>query len=299
MIKCSWNYSAPILCIATKSNMRPLNSFNPLNWIRLYLWLFFQPARLIDFEYQLGEAAAKKRIARTGAWLSITLALLPLFIPLVGVLFGTTPWQGSTESIDAPTSILALSMITWALTGMLGRIDPSNPLNWVAGVALVVAMGGLMAVGVFLMQGALRLFVGGGIAGSLAFGVTGVVVGVVVFVMVGVGASFVAFSIAFSIVFTIALVVALVVAGFVASFVTGFLLFVMAGGTAFGVSFGVAGIGAFIMQFAVMVIMSAGIINRLQSGNLTPAWWQVALGLLAPLSYAVLIAQYWFGVSLP
>jgi len=65
----------------------------------------------------------------------------------------------------------------------------------------------------------------------------------------------------------------------------------------------VAGVVAFVVAFIVAVVVAFVVAvvvkDRLKSGKRTPSGWQVLLGLVAPVGYAVLIAVCFFGVPLP
>jgi len=71
------------------------------------------------------------------------------------------------------------------------------------------------------------------------------------------------------------------------------------GGVGGGVGGIVAGVVAFVVAVGVAVGVAVVVADRLKSGKRTPSGWQVLLGLVAPVGYAVLIAVCFFGVPLP
>ena len=259
----------------------PLRSYNPLDWGRLYLWLFFQPGRLLDFRDRGGEDA-ERRISQTGGWLSATLTLLSLLIPLTGVLAGTVGWTGSAEGLSSPSGLLVNICVIWLAIGLLGYLDTAS---W---PDEAIALPGAFVVGLVFPA-------------SLSMAIT-MVFGVADNVALTVALS-VAVSVAVSVTVGVILGAALGMSGGVAmSGVSG----VVAGGESGAVLGVVAGVAFGLMVMVVGSLMwAAGYIDfgvaekRLGALKRVPALWQVGLGLLGPLAYAVLIAQYWFGLALP
>ena len=227
--------------------MRELRPLNPFDWVRLYMWLFFQPDKLLDHRKFFNNSVT---LDHTGIWLSSTLVLLPLFIPTLAATFGTIPWRSELNIFPSASGALVAVVALWIITGLLSFLgwEPEGFIVWVifgvaSGVAVVVA---------------------GGVAVVVAFGV------------------------AFGVAGGVAVVVAVVVAGGVAL------------GVAFGVvGGGVGGIVAGVVAFVVAFVVADVVEDRLKSGKRTPSGWQVLLGLVAPVCYAVLIAVCFFGVQLP
>jgi hypothetical protein len=143
----------------TSAILRPVKTIglNPLDWLQLYIWMFFRPNGLPEYRERFGEDSTRA----VGEWLSATMVLLPLFIPLLAAHVGALEWR----SVDflgmrlAPPLLLAAVVGLWLASGITGYLKGSP------GAGLIVAVG--VAVGVVV-------------------GVVGVVVGVWVGVLFGV-----------------------------------------------------------------------------------------------------------------
>ncbi len=237
----------------------PLRSFKPLDWLRLYWWIFFHPGGLLDHRAAFGVGQE----SGTAAWLASTLALLPLLIPTLTTNVGSTTWRFNASS----DLIVMLIAGLWLASGVFDSFFYPLP-RWAFVVAFVVAFGlaGGVAVGlmnVIMVGQALDLVdvVTSAFVAVVAFGVASVVAGVMVGIVTFGRAGGTAFGLAVGVAFSVA--------------------FIAAGG--------VAGSVAFAVVVGVAVNVANNINERLQQGIRKPYWLSVVLGLLTPLSYIFLL----------
>jgi hypothetical protein len=140
-----------------------LNAWNPLDWLRLLRWAFFDSDKIRQYDQNYGKDARRL----TGSWLASVLIWLPLLIPALALAAGAIPHQDVSVS---PwlwiIVILGLLATVWVVQ--------RDFVNWIYVVAFVMLVG---AVGVMLSVG-----VGVGPMGFevviMAVGVSGVVAGV-------------------------------------------------------------------------------------------------------------------------
>lgn len=117
--------------------MRKLISWNPVDQVRLLVWLFLHPEAFVAYEQRTHEA---KRIA-VGSWMASSLTWLPLFIAALGHALGVVPNRDWWWWV-----IIGVIIVGWALTGWLGSVESSKE-NILAGfVAFLVALPIVIAV---------------------------------------------------------------------------------------------------------------------------------------------------------
>lgn len=240
---------------------RPLRAIYPLDWVRLYVWLFFQPAKLLDHREHFGRNAEN----RVGAWLSATLALLPLFIPTLAAVAGVIPWQPSGV-FTTPEIAMGTVFAVWAVMVLLSLIPLFTDNVWVEWLNFVVTIGVAVAV-----------------TGGVSFGAAGVVAVAMMSSLAGGVSGGVSRAIAVGA--TVGVVGGVIGAG--------------VGSLAIGLAGGVAGVLTGVTAFVVAVVVADSVSGQLHNGARSPNGWQIVIGLLTPLCYAVLIAVFWFGVALP
>lgn len=149
----------------------PVYPWNPLNWLRFLWWIFVVPERYAAYEQDRGKPAARK----VGAWLSGTLAWLPLFIPMLGLSLGTFPPEN--KPLGIPFGVWGIViLLAWFLTIRLDLQDRDSDLA--IGLAFVIAGAavGVMAAGIASGIEELAVVIAGVVlAGIMAFGVASIV----------------------------------------------------------------------------------------------------------------------------
>ena len=117
--------------------MTEISPRNPIDHLRLLIWLFWKPNRFRAFT----DETSNRRLRTVGAWMSSTLTWLPLLIITLGYVLNTIP--GTNEN----GLILVLAVIAgWLVTGWLGAKEPGTD-DLIAGLAaFVVAFPIVLAV---------------------------------------------------------------------------------------------------------------------------------------------------------
>lgn len=139
-----------------------LSPWNPLDYLRLLFWVFFDRARLHAYREAYGEDAEKS----VGNRLALTLAFWPLLWPALGLGLGLLP---RAESAWSASTYLELTL------GMGGA--------WLFFIAFANGLGKQEVT--YVVPAIVALVVAGGVAGSVA-GSVAVVVAVVVALVVAV-----------------------------------------------------------------------------------------------------------------
>jgi hypothetical protein len=184
-----------------------LNPLNPLHYLMLLKWIFFQPGRLKHYLYQADPVLYRESGLRSmGRTLSLTayrnlyfIASVASIIATVGVVWAASVIQAAPINWNEVAIGVAIGVASIAVISVMGGV--------VGGVAFGVAFGvvGGVAFGVVLgVVGGLPAGVAAGVVSSVAFGVmVGVVVGVAAGVATGVAfgvVGAVAFGVAASVV---------------------------------------------------------------------------------------------------
>jgi hypothetical protein len=112
---------------------RRLSPWNPLDHLRLLWWVLVTPQQLVAYREAFGENA-ERSVSR---WLVSTLTLLPPFIPILAIEFGTLPFLVHSSSVNLRWLSCGVALV-WALTGWLGRKGISI-INQ-GGIVLVLAL---------------------------------------------------------------------------------------------------------------------------------------------------------------
>ncbi|MCA9996148.1 MAG: AAA family ATPase [Anaerolineales bacterium] len=140
-----------------KTTVKRLSALNPLDYARLWWWLFMQRGCLQKHRSLYGGGAEE----RIGSWLSSTLTWLPFFIL---TLAGT---MGRFSSIKFAFILFSAVCISWAMIGLLGDVDNFRTVNIVSVVVGSVAVG--ITVGVTLgVTAAIAVVVAVGVAVGVA-----------------------------------------------------------------------------------------------------------------------------------
>ena len=117
--------------------MQRLTSWNPVDQVRLLVWLFLHPQAFVAFE----QRAHDDKQAAVGAWLASTLTWLPLLIAALGHALGTVPNTAWWWWL-----IVGVILGGWGITGWIGAVE-SDRENLIAGfVAFVIALPIVVAV---------------------------------------------------------------------------------------------------------------------------------------------------------
>jgi hypothetical protein len=286
------------------------NFFPHLNWLRLYIWLFLQPENLRGFD--------DDRINKIGNYLSTTLALFPLVIPLLGAYFGLTEWADMFEIGLSPLRFLTI-LILWIIfsshinTDWMVGVWIGISVGVVVGVVIGVSVGVVCAVAVVIavviavsvgnrVSLGVTAQVASGVVVAVASGVAGAVAGAVADTVAGgtvtgavAGAMDVGGAVGVDVGIAVGRLVGVTVGGLVGVVVG--VMGIVLGGMVVGVAYIMAGAVAGIVAFVIILSIAAHLSQSLKSP--TRAWWKPLLGALTPICYLILIAQYWLGIPLP
>jgi hypothetical protein len=160
----------------------PLRAHNPLDWLRLWFWLYCAPSR-----YQQYVKAYDKPV-KVARWLVASLSALAFTPPLLGMLID--PALNATNGHDFEGVALAILVVGWLGIGLLGdredwvaiavagtfafgvagAVGGSSVFAWAFAVALVGVVAGAVAVfGEIVLGVAFAIAGAGAVAGAAAF----------------------------------------------------------------------------------------------------------------------------------
>lgn len=118
-----------------------LDELNPISiydHVRLFIWLFWQPGKLVAYHNRFGE----ETLRQTTAWLVSDLAWIVFIAPAIGIILGTVRFSGDVQTpyLTVMQAVLGVVFLGgWFATGWFGSRDkPVYAMVLLVGTALTI-----------------------------------------------------------------------------------------------------------------------------------------------------------------